>query len=255
MIAKNPFDVSGKTFLVTGASSGIGRATARVLAEVGAKVILCGRSEVELEATRSQMERQSEHIIAKFDLTDTDGIPAWVDGICKQNAICLDGIVHAAGTLNRTPLRVLSKAKVDEVMLVNVYAALALVRAASNKGIMAAEGGAIVLLSSAAALKGSAGMVAYASSKGALISMVRSAAVELAPKKIRVNCIAPAYVRTPMWEQTSSALPDGGTAVIAQQFLGLIEPEEVATAVVYLLSNAARTITGSTLKMDSGLCC
>ncbi len=255
MNVKNPFDVSGKTFLVTGASSGIGRATARVLGELGAKVILSGRSEPELATTLSVMERPSEHIIAKFNLTDTDGIPAWVDGLCKQNATCLDGVVHAAGTLNRTPLRVLSKAKMDEVMLVNVYAALALLRAVSNKGIMATEGGSIVLLSSTAALKGSAGMVAYASSKGALISMVKSAAVELAPKKIRVNCIAPAYVRTPMWEQTSAALPDGGAAVIAQQFLGLIDPEEVATAAVYLLSNAARSITGATLQMDGGSCC
>jgi len=255
MTAKNPFDVSGKTILVTGASSGIGRATACMLAELGAKVILSGRNEAEIEVTRSGMAKPADHVTAKFDLMDTDGIPAWVDGICKQNSICLDGIVHAAGTLNRTPLRVLSKSKMDEAMSVNVFASLALLRAASNKGIMSVDGGSIVLLSSAAALKGSAGMVAYASSKGALISMVKSAAVELAAKKIRVNCIAPAYVRTPMWEQTTAALPDGGAAIMAQQFLGLIEPEEVATAAVYLLSNAARTITGTTLHMDSGLCC
>lgn len=137
------------------------------------------------------------------------------------------------------------------MMLGNVHATLMLLRAVSAKNVAAASGSSIVLISSAAALVASPGMATYAGSKAAVHAIARSAAKELAAKRIRVNCIAPAYVNTPMYDQAANAVVKF-EQIAQQQFLGIIEPEEVAFMAAYLLSNAARSITGSQFVLDGG---
>jgi NAD(P)-dependent dehydrogenase (short-subunit alcohol dehydrogenase family) len=137
------------------------------------------------------------------------------------------------------------------MLIPNLHAALMLLRAVTAKNVAAATGISVVLISSAAALVASPGMAAYSASKAALNAVARSAAKELATKRVRVNCIAPAYVRTPMLDQAIDATADF-ERIEKQQFLGLIDPEEVGIMAAYLISNAARSITGSQFVMDGG---
>jgi NAD(P)-dependent dehydrogenase (short-subunit alcohol dehydrogenase family) len=247
----HPLDLSGKLVLVTGASSGIGRATAILLGQLGARVILSGRREDALRETRSQLPEPEKHPVEVRDLADIDAIPPWLKEVVARAGAPLDGLVHSAGVGGLAPLRTLSKKTIDSVMTPNLFAALALMRGASAKGA-SKDGASLVMISSVAGLVSSPGLVAYSASKGALHAAVRSAAQELKERKIRVNCVAPGYVETPMMEQSRAENPAGFEAIAQRQFLGFAKPEEVATAVAYLLSDAARVITGTTLVLDGG---
>lgn len=249
--AVNPFALDGRAYLVTGASSGIGRATAIVLAGLGARVALSGRRAAALEETRSVLCDPDRHLVAPFDLTQIDGVATWVREVRGGMGQPLDGFVHSAGLGGTSPIRTLTRKSMDEILVPNLYASLALVRGVSARGVIADAGGSLVLLSSAAALVGTKGLTVYAGSKGALHAFVKSAAQELADKRIRVNCVAPGYVETPMLIQAQTELP-GQFEHLAKQFLGVIPPEDVGLACAYLLSAAARHVTGTVLVIDSG---
>ena len=246
----NPLDLAGKHVLVTGASSGIGRATAVLLGDLGARLTLVGRRAAALDETRSATACPDAHTTLVLDLADYDAVVAAARG-WPATIGPLDGLVHSAGVGGAGALRTLSRKTIDEVAGPNMYAALALLRAVASKGV-AADGSSVVLLSSAAALSGSAGLVAYSATKGAIQAIVRSAAAELKARRIRVNAVAPGYVATPMMEQSRQTLL-GFAAVEARQFLGVLEPTEVAAAIAYLLCDAARRVTGTTLVIDGGL--
>jgi NAD(P)-dependent dehydrogenase (short-subunit alcohol dehydrogenase family) len=245
-------NMSSKLVLVTGASSGIGRSVAIQLSRAGAQVILNGRNADELRRTVAAMEGQEQHTIAQFDLANTDAIPAWITEACTRIGRPIDGLVHSAGIANRMPLRAISRSSLETLFETNVFATIALLRGATAKSNCPASGNSIVILSSAAALAGSPGLIGYAASKGALHGMLKSAAAELAPKKVRVNCIAPGYVLTPMMSASEESLPNF-EAIQAKQYLGWIKPEEVAAAALFLLSDAAAKVTGTILTMDGGL--
>lgn len=249
----NPLDLTGKLVLVTGASSGIGRATAGVLSRLGARVVLAGRREGALEETRQGLESPGRHLAAPFDLADVDGVPAWIKGIAAQAGALLDGVVHSAGVGGVVPLRLLGSEAIERVMVPNLHAALALLRGAASRQVTA-DGASVVLLSSVAGMAGSPGLAAYGASKAALSSLARTSAMELRSRRIRVNCVTPGYVATPMMEESRAALP-GFEAQEARQFLGIIPPDEVGTAVAYLLCDAARHITGTSLVIDAGYTC
>lgn len=249
------FDLTGKLILVTGASSGIGRATAIAISKMGASVILCSRRETELLATREMMTCPERHNIEIMDLTETDAIPGMVQQICTSRGRNLDGIVHSAGIGTTVPLRILTRKKIDEVMSVNTYAAFALLRAVAGKGVPSPIGCSVVLISSVAGLIGMSGLTGYCGSKAALHVIVKSAALELAERKIRVNCIAPAWVDTPMLQEAVNGLPSDMSHVEKRQVLGLIPPEEIGAAAAFLLSDSARHITGTTLVVDGGYTC
>lgn len=250
----NPLNLNNKLVLVTGASSGIGRATALVLARLGAAVVLCGRRESELRETAALMEQSGSAYLEPFDLAQTDAIPGWMQQICSKHGSGLAGIVHCAGLGLSLPLRVMNRKKMDEVMTVNVYAALALLRGMATKGISDGSGGSVVLISSISGLVGGPGKTLYGASKAALNVIARSAALELASKRIRINCIAPAWVDTPMLRNAQRDLPEG-IPDLGRQVLGVIAPEEVGTAAAYLLCDAAQHITGTTLVLDGGYTC
>ena len=248
----NPLSLDGKTILVTGASSGIGRSTAVLLSQLGARVVLAGRRADALEETRAGMENPELHLAESFDLGEVDEVAAWLKGVRERAGAPLDGLVHSAGISNTMSIRVANRKNIDQMMIPNVYAALALLRGISTKGV-AADPSSVVLLSSVASISGSPGLVTYAGTKGALNSIVRSAAKELGPKRIRVNAIAPGYVATPMYDEMKATTPGEVIARLEEQhFLGIPRPEEVAVMAAYLLSDAARVVTGTTLVIDGG---
>jgi NAD(P)-dependent dehydrogenase (short-subunit alcohol dehydrogenase family) len=249
----NPLDLSNKPILVTGASSGIGRATAIVLSKLGAKLILTGRRVEELQKTRALLDNYSIHTISPFDLLNLDEIVPWLTGLTKEAEVRLSGVVHAAGVSSNNTVRSLSKKSLDRVFLPNLYSTLMLLRAASSKGVVDELGCSFVIVSSTAALVGEPGMVPYSASKSALTLVAKSAAKELAAKRIRVNCVAPGYVNTPMFQAAAEVLPgEKMRAMLDQHLLGLLEPEEVAVAIAYLLSDYAARVTGTSLVIDSG---
>lgn len=248
-------ELADKRILVTGASSGIGRAIAQELARAGASLVVCGRREPELQQTLLSLASPERHRMALFDLRETDAIQPWCKSLVAQAGEPFDGLVHAAGVGGIVPLRMVKKAQIDEVFGLNVAASAAILGAVGAKGIVS-EQASVVMISSAAALTAPAGMGLYAASKAAMNALVRSAAKEFGKRGIRVNAVAPGYVETPMLEASQNALPgDALKKTLEQQFLGILSPAEVAAAVRYLLSDASRRLTGQTLVIDGGYTC
>jgi NAD(P)-dependent dehydrogenase (short-subunit alcohol dehydrogenase family) len=247
----NPLDLTGKLVLVTGASSGIGRATAVVLSRMGARLILAGRRADALEETLAITENRELHLCSTFDLTRLDEIPKWVAEVVGTAGAPLDGVVHSAGLSANIPLRAVSSSNIDRLMVPNVHAALLLLRGSTAKSVAAPSGMSIVLISSVAAIAPSLGLITYSATKSAINAIARSAAKELAGRNFRVNSIIPGYVRTPMLINSADAITDF-ERIENKQFLGIIEPEEIGVMAAYLLSNAARSITGSQFVMDGG---
>jgi NAD(P)-dependent dehydrogenase (short-subunit alcohol dehydrogenase family) len=246
----NPLDLTGRFVVVTGASSGIGRSTAVALSRLGARVALGGRRESALQETRDALAGDG-HLVAPFDLGDVDGIPGWLKRVAGEAGAPVSGLVHSAGVSRSTPLRVVNKANIDDILTPNLYATLALLRAVSAKGV-AAESCSVVIMSSVAGVAGTPGLATYSASKGAIHALVRSAAQELGGKRIRVNCVAPGYVETPMLDGARDSLPGDFQRLADRHFLGFARPDEIAVAIAYLLSDAARVVTGTSLVIDGG---
>lgn len=251
----NPYSLESKTILLIGASSGIGRATAKIASLQGASVILVGRNKQNLKNTLSEMENPSRHVIEEFDLNEIDSIPEWLKSVSKTLGKPINGIAHFAGVHETVPLRVTQKKNIENVMNINLYSALALLKACTNKTIFL-PGGSIVLTSSVMGLVGQAGVVSYSASKGAIIAAVKSSALEFSKNKIRVNAVVPGMVHTNMFNKLIEGIPEEQYERISSYHpLGFGEPEDVAYAVNYLLSDAARWVTGTALVVDGGYTC
>jgi NAD(P)-dependent dehydrogenase (short-subunit alcohol dehydrogenase family) len=250
----SPFSLAGRRILITGASAGIGRACARVVAELGAKVIVNGRNEQRLAETLAQIPAQGSgegHSAAPFDLSDADSIPAWVKKLAEDGP--LSGIVHCAGVQSSKPVRGVDAAYFDQVMQANLLSALMLARGFRQKGCRADAGGAMVLTASVAAFIGQPGNVVYSASKGGLVSATRGLALELLRDNIRVNCLAPAMVETEMMERfRQTTTKEQFDRIIDAHPMGFGKPEDVAHAAAFLLSDAARWINAVCLPVDGG---
>lgn len=247
----NPMDLGGKTVLVTGASSGIGRETAILLSELGARVVLVARNAERLERTREALTGEG-HQVAALDLAAAEEIPKWMQTVVAQ-AGPLDGLVHAAGKQAAFPVRFATEKRVEDLVRTNLYSAIMLARGFSDKKCRAANGGSIVFLSSVMAFSGKPAISVYGATKGALVGLTKSLAVELAPERIRVNCLAPGFVETEMLEEARGLMTDEQVAALQQAHpLGFGSARDVAHAAAFLLAETGRWITGSTLVLDGG---
>lgn len=241
----NPFSLSGKQILVTGASSGIGRSIALACAKMGATVIITGRNLERLNETLSQMP-EGDHKAITADITKAEDIESLVSELPK-----LDGFVQCAGVGSRVACKDIDQSLIDHTMNPN-FEAPVLLQAALLKKKKINKAASIVYIASIAAWSPSMGNGIYSASKGAIISYAQCLAQELAPRLIRVNCICPAMV----W--TELVLQDGVTREDLQEdekrypLKRYGNPDDIANLCIYLLSDASAWMTGSNIKITGG---
>ena len=243
----SPFSLQGKTILITGASSGIGRSCAVCASRLGASIIATGRRDTALQETISNCEGTG-HQIEVGDIADPEFVKKLVEKSGK-----IDGLVHAAGIGPACPVGALTMEHVEEVMKTNYYSFLELMKYCTRNKYRK-EKLSVVAISSVAGLVGWRGVAVYGGSKGALSSSVRAMAIEFAAKGIRVNAVCPSNIRTPMLDEVLIEMGDEAAKdeILRRQPLGLGEPDQVAWPVCFLLSDAASFITGVNLPVDGG---
>lgn len=247
----NPMSLVNKKILVTGASSGIGRHTSIILSKLGAEVVLVARNKERLNETYNKLEG-SGHSVYDYDLEQLDGIPKFIKDIVSEQG-CLSGIFHAAGIAAALSVNSIKERSIYSIFQSSAFASLMLAKAFSHKDVRAEGSTSLVLMSSAAGLTGTKGMSIYSSSKAAVDGAVRAIAVELAEKNIRVNSIAAGMIKTEMHE---TFVNNNASEVMDRKEnlhpLGFGAPEDVAMAVAFLLSDASKWITGTTMVVDGG---
>jgi NAD(P)-dependent dehydrogenase (short-subunit alcohol dehydrogenase family) len=241
----------GKTIVVSGASSGIGRAIALQLARQGAGLVLIGRNRERLEDT-AQRAGACVCRIVQLDLTDMTAIMPAV----KEAASTLGrlyGLCHAAGTVDTLPLSAVSPNKLQAMMQVNYLAGVELARSVTRRDLLSEEGGAVLFISSIYGLIGKSGQIAYSGSKGAVIAAARAMAIELARRNVRVNVLSPGMVRTEMTERALAGLSTQQVQALKDSHpLGFGSPDDVAYAATFLLAPENKWITGTNLIVDGG---
>jgi NAD(P)-dependent dehydrogenase (short-subunit alcohol dehydrogenase family) len=233
---------------VVGASSGIGAEVARQCASAGAVVSICARREDRLREVHASLEGGRPHRYSVLDVADRDAIEPRLEAFAKESGP-IGGLVYAAGYSKLLPLQVLSAKQLDGILQVNLVGGILATKAAVKRAPK--TGTSIVWISSVAPRRpGGGGMTAYAASKGGMEAALVALASELAPRKIRINAIAPGAVETEIWN--GSFDPEQLARIVAKHPLGVGQPRDVALGCVYLLSEAARWITGTVLSMDGG---
>ncbi|WP_152657185.1 SDR family NAD(P)-dependent oxidoreductase [Oceanobacillus sp. CFH 90083] len=249
--ASELFNLSGKIAIVTGASKGIGRSIALLLAQNGADVALMARNEEELMEITKEIEKLGQKALPiAVDLTDIDEIPNVIEKVYKHFGK-IDILINNAGMNIPKPIEEVTEEDWDQVIDINVKSVFFITKAA-GKYMKAAAQGKIINVSSQMAFVGYYKRSAYASSKGAITQLTKSLAIEWAPYNINVNAVAPTFIETPM---TRKMLDDEDFKkdVLSRIPLGrLAKEEDLFGAFVFLTSNAADMVTGQTLIVDGG---
>ncbi len=248
----NPFSLEGKKIVISGAASGIGRQCAINCSKMGAKLILLDLNAEGLAETLAMVERSEEHFSVSVNLTDYGRVSEIIkEAVAKLGRI--NGLLNCAGISTTQPLNLAKPEVLDKFFHVNVYTAYFLTQTVCKIGNFCKEGGSIVFFSSAVGQFGETAKSIYGMTKGALFSCAKSLACELARKNIRVNSISPGVIVTPInMNLPHIADPEQRKQTEALHLLGLGNPEDIANACIYLLSDAARWVTGSNLVVDGG---
>jgi len=248
----NPFSLKDKKIIITGASSGLGRACAILFSQLGAIIVLMGRDENRLIETRKNMLNPENHLIISLDLTKLEAIEADIKEASSKLGT-FDGLVHCAGISTTLPLRLINEDKLNTFFQTNVYSAIQICKILSKPKYINEKGGSFVLISSVMGHVGEVGKTIYSLTKGALLAGAKSMALELAPKKIRVNCVSPGVIITPMTSaQPYNESEESLNLIKSYHPLGLGEPNDVANACAYLISDASKWVTGTNLMVDGG---
>ena len=243
----NAFDLSGKTILVTGASSGLGRQTAITASTFGARLVITGRNNEKLEETFARLKGEGHRMITA-DLTVQSDIDMLADSVPVLN-----GIVHSTGISDLSPARFITAETIEKTFSISFNASVLLTAGLLAKKKPAKGDCSIVFISSISTRYPFVGGAMYISAKAALEAYARVLALELAPKGIRVNCVAPAFVRTPMLDDTAANYSQEAVNMIeARQILGLGDPEDVANTIVYYLSPASKWVSATSLILGGG---
>ena len=242
----NPFSLKGKTILVTGASSGIGKATAIECSKLGANVVITGRNEQRLHETLKMLEGE-QNLMIVADLSNEESLANLV-GQCPS----LDGLVNNAGSTIMTPTQFISRDKLMQVLEVNTIAPILLTQMLLKKKKLG-KGCSIVVTDSISGVKiASPGNVLYSTSKSAINGFVKNAALDLAGKNIRVNAVCPGMIATHILDDGSVTAEDIAEDMKKYPLKRYGKPEEVAFAIIYLLSDASAFTTGASLVIDCG---
>jgi NAD(P)-dependent dehydrogenase (short-subunit alcohol dehydrogenase family) len=242
----NPFSLEGKTVLVTGASSGIGRATAIECSKMGATVIVTGRNEERLKETFEQLDNTKQNISVAGDLIDESFVSDLVSSISS-----VDGVALCAGVSDTTLIKFASREKFLRVMDIDLFSQTFLIRELLKRKKIN-KNASLVFVSSTGTYKVVPGLGIYSAAKSGLISIMKVVAVELYSRNIRANAILPSMVKTPLISKLDSITAEDWAKDEAKYPLGYGEPEDVAYCVVYLLSDATKWMTGSEIVIDGG---
>ncbi|MEZ7885589.1 MAG: SDR family oxidoreductase [Bacteroidales bacterium] len=242
----NPFSLENKTILVTGASSGIGKAIAIECSKMGANVIVTARNEERLKETFSLLRGNNNNIIIA-DLTDERDLDFIVKNLAE-----LDGLVHCAGMTMSKPFQFYSKDKIDTIMGVNFFSPLLLTQMLLKAKKIKRQSSIVFISSISGVYVANVGNSMYSASKGAINGLIKGLALELAPKNIRVNSVNPGMVETNII--SSGVLSDEQLDEDKKRYplKRYGSPIEIAYAVVYLLSDASSWTTGSNIVIDGG---
>lgn len=242
-----PFDLQGKTFLITGASSGLGRQICIRISEMNGTVILTARNRERLEETLSVMAG-GEHRILTADLTKQEDISAMVKDLPKLN-----GVVFSTGVSIIKPAGFITEEDYSTMFNTNFQGSLMLSNALIRRKKIVKDQCSLVFISSISTQYPFVGGALYVSTKAAMEGYARILALELAPKGVRVNCVSPAFVKTQMLDQTASDFSNEIVQKIeGRQLLRLGEPDDVAYPVIFFLSDASKWISGTNLILGGG---
>lgn len=245
-MTNNPFSLQNKTILITGASSGIGKATALECSKMGAKVIITGRNLTRLKETYDELE-EGEHIVIQADLSNQKDLENLINSIEK-----IDGIVHSAGISGHLLFNFLKEEQLDEMMDIN-FKIPTLLTQQLLKQKKVNNGGSFVFINSTSGIISSfIGGSIYSASKGALNGLIKGLALEYAPKKIRFNAVLAAMVETPIMEKSDVTIEQLNLDRQKYPLKRYGKPQEVAYAVIYLLSDASAWTTGTNILLDGG---
>lgn len=241
----NPYSLEGKTILITGAASGIGKATSIESSKMGAKIVAVDLNVEGLETLKSQMEGEG-HMLFAGNLCNGEFLK-----FLGEQVPALDGVFLCAGVSDTTPVKFITEEKINRVFDVNLTAPIMmlkqfLVKKKINKG------GSLVWMSSYGAEKVEPGLGIYAASKQAVNGIMRAYARELVSRKIRSNSIMPMMIRTELLSTLTNISDKDWEKQEAMYPLGFGNPLDVAYAAIYLFSDASRWITGTQIKMDGG---
>lgn len=242
---------TGQKILVIGASSGIGYATSMHLAKEGATLVLIARSEDKLKELVSKCGEQHRYYVV--DVQDETLLDEAITSNTKETGIPFDGFVYSAGQEGTIPLKFTKKDMLTSILNVNTIPAILVSKILQKKGNFSKEGGSFVFISSVMGSLGQPAKTAYCMSKGALVAASKALALELATKKIRVNCISPGMVMTDMSSKMIDSISEESANVIrAMHPLGIGKVQDVVNGIDFLLSNKSKWITGIDLLIDGG---
>lgn len=246
----NPYSLENKTILVTGASSGIGKATAIECAKLGATMVITARNEKRLSAVLAELDTTygQKHQMVIADISTSEGIDTLITALPS-----LDGLSSNAGiALGNSPIKFIGEEQMQRLMQTNTYSHVLLAKTLFKKKLIAKNGSMVFTTSIGGTISHGPGNTLYGMSKNALLAFAKYASIEFAPRGIRVNCVSPGMIETPLINL--DAITEEDKAIDAEKYLlkRYGRPEEVARTTAFLLGDASSFITGTAIVVDGG---